>query len=385
MWKFLLFLFPALRDNRQHAKNQDEEVHQLKYLRLLYLFIAAFILSWLLQEVGMILPWLFGSMIATVIFYRIYGPVTGFKKWMGDLGIFIIGIEIGTTFTKETVLDMQNDVFNIVLLSLMVIALSLLLAKFFMKLTGCTYESAVLATIPGALSQMIIMAEEEKRADLLLVTLTQMSRIVLVVIFVPFIASMFSGAPPGIPEDAAPDFTSVLAPEMLILAAGAVLLIFIMKFLKFPVPVMIAPMISILTWNLTTDQIFSLNVEFMYFAQILFGIRIGLQISSLINRLNRRMVISMLIQNVLLILGTMLIVILFILFTEHNFNDLFLSAAPGGIGQIIIVAVETGANIAMISSYHIFRIFFILLVVAPVINIILSRNRTRRRRDGEET
>lgn len=357
----------------------------MKYTRLLFLFIAAFIMSWLLQTIGMILPWLFGSMIATVIFYRIYGPVTGFKKWMGDLGIFIIGIEIGTTFTKETILDMQDDVFNIVLLSLMVIALSLILAKFFMKLTGCTYESAVLATIPGALSQMIIMAEEEKRADLLLVTLTQMSRIVLVVIFVPFIASMFSGSGPGIPQDAVPDITSVMIPEMLYLVTGAVLLIFIMKFLKFPVPVMIAPMLSILVWNLITDYTFSLNVEFMYLAQVLFGVRIGLQISSLINRLNGRMVISMLIQNVLLILGTMVIVIIFIMFTEHNFNDLFLSAAPGGIGQIIIVAVETGANIAMISSYHIFRIFFILLIVAPLINIVLSHNRQRRSQKEKET
>lgn len=357
----------------------------MKYVRLLFLFIAAFLLSWLLHTAGLILPWLFGSMIATVIFYRLFGSNFGFKKWMGDIGIFIIGIEIGSTFTNDTILDMQDDVFNIVLLSLMVIALSLILAKFFMKMTGCTYESAVLATIPGALSQMIIMAEEEKRADLLLVTLTQMSRIVLVVIFVPFIASMFSADGAGIPEDAEPDITSVLIPEMLILAAGAFILIYIMKFLKFPVPVMIAPMISILVWNLLTDHTFSLNVEFMYLAQILFGIRIGLQISSLINRLNGLMVVSMLIQNVLLILGTMLIVIIFITFTEHDFNNLFLSAAPGGIGQIIIVAVETGANIAMISSYHIFRIFFILLVVAPVINIILSYNRKRRSQKDEET
>jgi len=357
----------------------------MKYLRLLFLFIAAITLSWILQTAGMILPWLFGAMIATVIFHRLTGRDTGFKKWMGDIGIFIIGIEIGSTFTKETIIDLQDDVFNIVLLTLMVITLSLILARFFTKMTGCTYETAVLATTPGALSQMILMAEEEKRADLLLVTLTQMSRIVLVVIVVPFVASVFSDGAPGIPDDIEPDLTSVLIPEMLLLAAGAMALTFILKLLKFPVPVMIAPMIGVLLWNLFTDHTFALNVEFMYLAQVLFGIRVGIQISSLVSRLNRRMVVSMLVQNVLLILGTFMIVILFILFTDHNFNDLFLSAAPGGIGQIIIVAVEMGANIAMISSYHIFRIFFILLIVAPVINIILSRNRRRRREDGEET
>lgn len=35
--------------------------------------------------------------------------------------------------------------------------------------------------------------------------------------------------------------------------------------------------------------------------------------------------------------------------------------------QIVLVAMATGADVAMISSFHIFRIFFILFVVAPVI------------------
>lgn len=351
-----------------------------KYTNVVLLFIISIILSWLLHSIGMILPWLFGSMIATVIFYRIVGNNIHFKKWMGDLGIFVIGIEIGSTFTTETLVDMQDDVFNIVLLTFMVIGLSLLLARLFMKMSGCTYETAVLASIPGALSQMIIMAEEEKKADLLLVTLTQMSRIVLVVIFIPFIASLFTEGGSGIAQVAAPDLTSVITPEMIFLLTGALILMYVMGLLKFPVPVMIGPMLAVLIWNLVTGYNFSLNIEFMFFAQLLLGIRIGLQVSSLINRLNGRMVVSMLLMNVSLIFGTMIIVFIFILFTEHNFNNLFLSAAPGGIGQIIIVAVEMGANIAMISSYHIFRIFFILLIVAPIINFILTRN--RRKQEG---
>ena len=94
--------------------------------------------------------------------------------------------------------------------------------------------------------------------------------------------------------------------------------------------------------------------------------------------MNSRLIAAMIIQNILVIAGTMGLVMLFLLVTDHNFTDLFLSAAPGGIGQIIIVAVDMGANTAMISSYHIFRIFFILLIVAPAINYFLRRNRRRR-------
>lgn len=46
--------------------------------------------------------------------------------------------------------------------------------------------------------------------------------------------------------------------------------------------------------------------------------------------------------------------------------------------QIVLVAIETGADVAMISSYHIFRIFFILFLIAPMLNYFLKfRERQR--------
>ena len=40
--------------------------------------------------------------------------------------------------------------------------------------------------------------------------------------------------------------------------------------------------------------------------------------------------------------------------------------------QIVLVAMATGADVAMISSYHIFRIFFILFVIAPLIGYFIN-------------
>ena len=97
-------------------------------------------------------------------------------------------------------------------------------------------------------------------------------------------------------------------------------------------------------------------------------------------QLNKRLIFSIMLQNLILIFGTMFIVYMFQLFTSHQFNDLFLSAAPGGLGQIIVIAIETGGNIAMISSYHIFRIFFIIIVVVPIVGYYLKYlNRKRKR------
>ena len=44
--------------------------------------------------------------------------------------------------------------------------------------------------------------------------------------------------------------------------------------------------------------------------------------------------------------------------------------------QIVLVAIATGADVAKISSFHIFRIFFILFLVAPIINYFLKRKKS---------
>ncbi|PWZ88033.1 aminopeptidase, partial [Staphylococcus pseudintermedius] len=40
--------------------------------------------------------------------------------------------------------------------------------------------------------------------------------------------------------------------------------------------------------------------------------------------------------------------------------------------QIVLVALDIGADVAMISSYHIFRIFFILFLIAPLVSVYLK-------------
>ena len=73
----------------------------MKVLRLLLLFVAAAIISYGLDALGMILPWLFGSMIATIIYIRLIPRALYFPRWLGDLGVYIIANEIGSTLTLD--------------------------------------------------------------------------------------------------------------------------------------------------------------------------------------------------------------------------------------------------------------------------------------------
>src|SRR5699024_10778880 len=85
----------------------------------------------------------------------------------------------------------KDDWFTIVMITVMLLILALSIAYFFKKIANVNTETAILSVIPGALSQMLIMAEENKKANIMVVSLTQTSRIIFVVILVPFITYLF--------------------------------------------------------------------------------------------------------------------------------------------------------------------------------------------------
>ena len=73
-----------------------------------------------------------------------------------------LGVQIGSTFTKNVIFDIKDDWLTIVLITIMLLILALIIA-YFSKIANVNTETAILSVIPGALSQMLIMAEENKK------------------------------------------------------------------------------------------------------------------------------------------------------------------------------------------------------------------------------
>lgn len=264
----------------------------------------------------------------------------------------------------------------IVTITVLLLVLALLIAYFFKKIANVNTETAILSVIPGALSQMLIMAEENKKANIMVVSLTQTSRIIFVVILVPFISYFFkdpvtTGANGA--QEVQQKLTETLTfSNVLVLLIAIAVVYAIMSKINFPTKQMLAPILVLICWNLITGITFTLDNPIIAAAQVMYMIRIGIQIAKLMDQMKGRIALAIALQNVLLIISSFVMVYLFTFVSNHSINDLFLGAAPGGMSQIVLVAIETGADVAMISSYHIFRIFFILFLIAPLINQFLK-------------
>jgi hypothetical protein len=51
----------------------------------------------------------------------------------------------------------------------------------------------------------------------------------------------------------------------------------------------------------------------------------------------------------------------------------FLSASPGGLTEMGIVALSVGADVAFVVAFHLFRLFSILLVLPPLLRMRFKR------------
>ena len=131
---------------------------------------------------------MFGPIIGAIICVKIFKLEVKWPFWLSELGIVLLGVQIGTTFTKNVIMDIKDNWLSIIVVSISILLIALVMALIFKKIARINTETAVLSVIPGALTQMLVMAEQDKRANLLVVSLTQTSRIIFVVVLVPFIS-----------------------------------------------------------------------------------------------------------------------------------------------------------------------------------------------------
>ncbi|UXR74865.1 AbrB family transcriptional regulator [Staphylococcus sp. IVB6238] len=344
------------------------------FINNVLVLIVSVICGWILWRCHMILPWMFGPIIGSLIVVKGFKREIHWPHWLSELGLIMLGVQIGSSFTRQVILDIQSHWLSIVIVNVLTLALAIIVSYGFRKIASVNEETAILSVIPGALSQMLVMAEENKRTDILVVSLTQTSRIIFVVILVPLLTVMFKeDQQKGVHINDTPLLTDTLGIQHLaILAVAITLVYFLMKKVNFPTKMLLAPIVVLIIWNLTTEKVFTIDTPIIAAAQVIYMVRVGVQIAGLTDQLKGRIAIAIAFQNILLITGTLLMVWILQHVNQIPLNTLFLGAAPGGMAQIVLVALDTGADVAIVSSFHIFRIFFILMLIAPLIDIYLK-------------
>ncbi|WP_322923496.1 AbrB family transcriptional regulator [Paenibacillus campi] len=323
-------------------------------------------------------PWLLGPMIAVFIGTRLLRRLR--PSWPAvakNIGIMIVGYSIGLSLTMATLSRIGQQLPSMITLTVLLLLFCGGLAYMLSRWTGIPFQTMLIASIPGGLSQIVVLAEEQEGIDITIVTFLQVSRLMMIVIVVPLLvfSPLFATEVSALTEPLtrSAGSWSALFPSIvpfLILCPAAALF---GKKINFPTAYLLLPMIVTCGLQLVGLHAPALPLSVLDVAQLLIGSSVGLMLHP--EQLQHKLRI------VLLALGSGLILMLFacgttlILMKWHDLSaaTALLSMAPGGMDQMSLIAHEVNADVATVSCYQLFRTLLIFLIVPPLVRAILGR------------
>lgn len=331
------------------------------------------------QAAGMVIPWLLGPLLAVIVLkysilssQRFYWP-----DYLRSAGLFFIGIQLGGSFTTEAAREMLENLPYMTLMTVLLISFSLLLAFLVAKITGIDQSTALLGSFPGGLSQMVIVGEEMKRANEAIIAFMQTIRILLVIVSVPLAARMMYGGGEGTdPVPAASLASYSLETELLlILLCLSPVAIWAGMKIHMPIPFMLVPLLVVAISQIIVVPGTSADLPgwLINSAQLCIGAHLGYSMKINKSFFTVRMVGAALLSNMVLIGFCIGLSEVFSLLWDTSFKDMFLAAAPGGMAEMGITAIAIEADTAFVTSFQLFRLLFILLVVTPIMKWLLVR------------
>jgi uncharacterized protein len=127
--------------------------------------------------------WLSGSLVAVVV-WRAVGPSTPLPKPLADLAMLVSGATMGGAITPQALAAVERYPSSLVALVFGIVAICAASAAWLIRVCGWRRDDAVLASVPGALSTVFIIAVDRK-ADLPAIAIVQAFRLLVLVTVLP--------------------------------------------------------------------------------------------------------------------------------------------------------------------------------------------------------
>mgnify|MGYP001346096630 FL=1 len=359
--------------------------------RNLKLFLITLVLSFigviLFHVGGLPIPWLLGP-IAAITVYRCFRSQPMY--WPAPLrssAFIIMGVMLGSSFSLEILKDLLIHLPAMLISNVLLIGISFLFAYFLYQQTDTDFQSSLLGSVPGGLSQVLIMSDELPNINYSIILLMQITRVLCVVFLVPFLAFSLSrekaseavhgNAPEGVKSTAETEFSITLGDvlsgdvaaigTLLAYIAAIAFFLWLARRIRLPSPYLIGPILGMIAMSVTGLPPIILPEAFYMYAQLVLGAYTGLQIQPQILPRLKKLGIYIILYNIVLIGFGMLLSLGLAWIYDISFHTAFLGTAPGGIAEMGVTATAVHADLAVVTGYQIFRLFFILFLFTAIV------------------
>ena len=327
----------------------------MKYLALTYVIAGIGVGIFILLQLP--LPWLLGPIFACLIAALAGVPMKG-NKLINDAMRSILGVAVGATFTTTLLISMAAMWPTLLMIPVMVACIAVIGVPYFQRVWGFDFATSYYSAMPGGLQDMLAFGEEAG-GDVRALSLIHATRVMVVVVALPFILQGYWGADLTNPPGAA---ASTIDPSQMLLMVfcgiagwqGA-------KALGMFGASILGPLILAAIMALLGVLQHRPPAEAIWMAQFFIGMTVGTKYAGVTGAEVRK--------DVAAALGFCLILIaLTFVFAEavHLFHlappmETLLAFAPGGQAEMTVLALIVGADMAFVIAHHVLRIFVVIL------------------------
>ena len=317
------------------------------------------------------LPWMLGAMTAATA-AALAGAPLAVPAQVRNAMIAILGVLLGSQFSIDLFSRITEWYVGLSGVVLSTVAAAGLAYIAFRKLGGYDRATAYFASMPGGLSEMMVLGES-MGGDGRTISLTHGTRILVAVFLIAFYYRIFEGYEPvGLPVPAGPVASWV---DFLALVACALIGYPAAKALRVPAAQLVGPLVLSAALHLSGVVAAHPPGELIAAAQVVLGAAIGARFVGMAFRKLRRVMLLAALVAVAMVLVAAGAAYGLAAASDLSGSALFLALAPGGLAEMSLMALSFGSAAAFVSTHHVARI--ILIVIAGPLIFRLAQGRRR--------
>jgi hypothetical protein len=303
------------------------------------------------------LPFLMGPIFACLIAALLGIPMRGIKP-VNEAMRSILGVAVGSTFTVSLLISMGAMWPTLLMVPVMIAAIGAVGVPYFQRLWGFDFATSYYAAMPGGLQDMLIFGEEAG-GDVRALSLIHATRVMVIVVILPFLLKWAWDAdlsnPPGAPA------SSLAWSQMALMAFCGLVGWQVAKRLGLFGASILGPLLLAAIFALAGILQHRPPAEAIWAAQFFIGMGVGTKYAGISWYEIRRDVTAALGFCLILLVLTVIFAETIHLFHLAPAMETILAFAPGGQAEMAVLALIVGADLAFVVAHHVLRIVLVIL------------------------
>ena len=143
-----------------NVKNNHQKYLENNYIKIVIVAFIAFVGGYGFEKSGIYLPWMLGPLFLILIMKIKFGRYFYWPRNARSFGLVILGVQLGSSFTKPALAEMVLHLPYMLLSTVAVMLFTVVTGIIMAKQLKLNLGTAMLGSFPGGLSQMVVLSEE---------------------------------------------------------------------------------------------------------------------------------------------------------------------------------------------------------------------------------